>query len=227
MKTGIYWQDPEYPAKGMDFTFDPSLVLYLPLHKLDGASFMSKDAYGHLCTVTGALWTPQGGDFDGSDDYIDCGNKESLEITGAITIELWLNPTTLDKNETLVAKIGAGNQQDISLYYYTGGYFIFIVGATWALRLAKSELALKAWNHLVFTVKDGTTDNHAYVNGIDKATNHDTPTMSTSTSTLYIGSYLGASEFLTGLIGEARIYNRALTPQEAQHNYLATKWRYQ
>ena len=41
----------------MGFIFDPSLVLYLSLWKLDGDSFMSKDAYGHLCTVTGALYS--------------------------------------------------------------------------------------------------------------------------------------------------------------------------
>ena len=42
------------------FKLDPSLVLYLPLYELDGSSFRSRDAYGHLATVTGALWTPQG-----------------------------------------------------------------------------------------------------------------------------------------------------------------------
>ena len=54
----------------MNFIFDPSLVLYLPLHQRDGSSFMSKDAYGHVCTVTGAVWTPEGRLFDGVDDYI-------------------------------------------------------------------------------------------------------------------------------------------------------------
>jgi len=50
-----------------DFIFDPSLVLYLPLYQLDGWAFMSRDAYGHLCSVTGAKWTPQGRDLDEQD----------------------------------------------------------------------------------------------------------------------------------------------------------------
>ena len=37
----------------------------------------------------------------------------------------------------------------------------------------------------------------------------------------------GTAELWNGLIDEVRIYNRALTPLEIQHNYLATKWRYQ
>jgi len=28
--------------------------------------------------------------FDGKDDYVDCGNDESLNITEAITIEAWV-----------------------------------------------------------------------------------------------------------------------------------------
>ncbi len=211
----------------MEFIFDPSLVLYLPLYESDGSSFMSKDAYGHTCTVTGALWRPTGRYFDGTDDYIDCGNKESLEITGGITIELWLNPTSLTANECLVSKV-TGAVQDINLYYYNaGGYFIFIISGTWCLRLAKAELNLNAWNHLVFTVKDGSADNHAYVNTVDKATNQNAPTMTSGTSVLRIGSYIGTGEFINGQIGEVRIYGRALSPLEIQHNYLATKWRYQ
>ena len=32
----------------MEFIVDPYLVLHLPLSELDGKSFMSRDAYGHL-----------------------------------------------------------------------------------------------------------------------------------------------------------------------------------
>ena len=72
----------------MDFIFDPSMVLYLPLYELDGASFMSKDAYGHLCTVTGALWTSQGRDFDGIDDSITL--PTAFDSLTDLTLEAWL-----------------------------------------------------------------------------------------------------------------------------------------
>ena len=57
-------------AGGTRFLLDPSLVLYLPLYQLDGASFMSRDAYGHLGVNYGSTWTPQGRSFDGVDDYV-------------------------------------------------------------------------------------------------------------------------------------------------------------
>ncbi|MDO8687497.1 MAG: hypothetical protein Q7K41_02790, partial [Dehalococcoidales bacterium] len=79
----------------MDFIFDPSLVLYLPLYEPDSSSLMSKDAYGHLAAVTGATWGTLGRTFDGSDDQIDCGNASSLvtafggDTTGSYTYLWW------------------------------------------------------------------------------------------------------------------------------------------
>lgn len=35
---------------------DPYLRFYVDLTKHDGATFMSDDAYGHLCTATSATW---------------------------------------------------------------------------------------------------------------------------------------------------------------------------
>ena len=67
---------------------DPSLVLDLPLYELDGASFMSKDTYGHLCTVTNTLWRLDGRHFAGA-DFINCGTGPSLAPSNALTIEGW------------------------------------------------------------------------------------------------------------------------------------------
>ncbi len=74
----------------MNFIFDPSLALYLPLYKRDGTSFMSDEAYGHLATVTGAIWTPQGRYFDGVDDYLRIPDAPSLDLTGEMTILAWM-----------------------------------------------------------------------------------------------------------------------------------------
>jgi len=41
--------------------------------------------------------------FDGVDDFVDCGNDASLNITGDITIEAWIYPVEI-KNEMVVGK---------------------------------------------------------------------------------------------------------------------------
>lgn len=43
--------------------------------------------------------------FDGVDDYIDCGNDESLNLTGEMTISAWMKPTVdIQREQAIVAK---------------------------------------------------------------------------------------------------------------------------
>lgn len=211
----------------MDFIFDPSLVLYLPLYKLDGASFMSKDKHGHLCTVTGALWTPHGRSFDGVDDYVNCGSNESLDITGVITIEAWIKPSDVDTEQYFIRH---------GVYGVSTGYLLgtsgkrlqgtFGNGTSGLLKrsAANSIPTVDIWYHAVVTLNSIKV--HYYVNGVPK--DHDSDFDGTfdgsNAEPLYIVYY--PSYYFSGLIGEVRIYNRALTQLEIQHNYLATKWRY-
>ncbi|KKK51356.1 hypothetical protein LCGC14_3115780, partial [marine sediment metagenome] len=68
------------------------LVLYLPLWALKGSTFKSVDAYEHVNTVAGALWKPNGRDFDGSDDMVTIPNAVSTELGGAsgATFLFWI-----------------------------------------------------------------------------------------------------------------------------------------
>jgi len=229
MKTGIYWQNPKYAVKpGRDFIFDPSLVLYLPLYRLDGASFMSKDAYGHLCSVTGALWTPQGRSFDGSDDYVDCGNIQDL--AQEFTVELWSNRSGSTCSYGCLIGIDMTHWSDI------GGFAIFDQndGRIEARIRNASESASDflnietdvpnnlwrcysvTWNKPTLTVYR----NGAYVDS--NTWNYD---IAWNVFKTRIGRW--GNIWFYGLIDEVRIYHRCLTPLEIQHNYLATKWRYQ
>ena len=211
----------------MDFIYDPSLVLYLPLYELDGASFMSKDKHGHLCTVTGAVWRPNGHYFDGTDDYINCGAPSVLDFTSQdFTVEAWLKRVVAQNSDIYCHGL-----------YSADGYRLFLSSAG-SLQLntnqsgahqdsisADGEITNDVWFHIVAT-RLGTTGK-VYKNGTDitsTGASHIDPT--TSSRNVYIGQYDLDSQRFGGYIGEVRVYNRALTPTEIQYNYLATKWRY-
>ena len=225
MKTGIYWQDPKYPAKGMDFIFDPSLVLYLPLHQLDGASFMSKDTYGHLCTVTGALWKPQGRLFDGSDDVIDIGTISG--ITSVYTISLWVNSADapVGASEHFLGGTTLQFEPDFGLDTNSK---IRIVGNSLDSYLTSAAALTSATWYMITAVMSGKYKG-LYINGsLDKEETGPTYTAGWDAAGHLIGAYNSpASSFFDGTIGEAWVYNRALSVIEIQRNYLATKWRYQ
>ncbi len=226
MKTGIYWQDPKYPGSGMDFIFDPSLALYLPLHKLDGVSFISRDTCGHLCTVTGALWTPRGRDFDGVDDYMEVPAHASLNLTDAMTYEQWVWSANYSSLQGLMDKY----------VYLTRGFhgrvvsnradfFIHSSGTSVSTTI---PLVNRKWHHLVFTYDKTLASGNmkVYVDSeFDASADETNGITSHPNDNLIIGKY-DTYEW-GGLISEVRVYNRALNPLEVQRNYLATRWRYQ
>ena len=224
MKTGIYWQDPKY-AVGRNFS-DPSCVLYLPLHRLDGASFMSKDAYGHLCTATGALWTPRGRSFDGSDDLIDCGNPVAL---GETTFMWWMKTPHDWAAYKGILKFGEA-------VTYTGLHMEPTIGQL-RLRLHSNNRRifynapadLSGWHHYVLYIAGSGIDDIDNASlEIDGVALPDTTTVKTSGPLAWDKFILGMSDygFLECTIDKVRIYNRGLTSLEKQRRYLAAKWRY-
>ena len=207
---------------------DPSLALYLPFHRLDGASFMSKDHYGHLCTNYGSKWQLDGRYFDGVDDYVAVPDSPSLELS-EWAFEMWIyRKVDSGTFERLLSKCGAG--ANYGRYFQitptdalqvgftdTGGGNRYVGGST--------KIALNQWYQAVGTF-DGTNLT-IYVNGeLDKSEIRAYTPQSTAGWNLYIGRLQNYYKF-NGLIDEVRIYNRALHPLRIQHNYLATKWRYQ
>ncbi len=73
-------------------------VLFLPGLPGAGTIIYDRSLYGNHGTITGATWKFNGRvwylDFDGTDDYVDCGlNVASLELT-TFTFCGWINPTT-------------------------------------------------------------------------------------------------------------------------------------
>ena len=212
----------------MKFIFDPSLVLYVPLCGLDGASFASRDAYGHLCTVSGALWRPCGHYFDGTDDRIVVSDHTSLSPgTSDFSLEAWVRAATdCGAQARLISKQGAA----WFFFKLAGGkpYLSIKDGTNDQNIIGTTDLRDANWYHIVVTVvKGSTTGLIIFVNGeIDKTDDASGVGSITNTTDLQIARFSGGTEYFKGDIGEVRMYLRALSPLEMQHNYLATKWRY-
>ena len=221
----------------MNFIFDPSLVLYLPLHELGGSSFMSKDAYGHLCTVTGALWRPYGRYFDGTDDYITVPDHAAFDITTTLSAMVWMRtPDYTVQHGVLVSKyLATGNKREWSLYQWNTGLVKVYFGdpndgTLEAVEETDSQQILSdTWYLVGFTFGAGTVV--IYVNGNTKASTTSSGTLPSSlynsTADIVVANDGGGNSEFYGDIGEVWIYCRALTLPEMQQIYLATKWRYQ
>ena len=89
--------------------------------------------------------------------------------------------------------------------------------------LSNTVLTTGQWYHFVGTF-DGASTTTLYINGtqdVQQTNMSNQPT--TNSSAIRLGEYAG---FMDGRIGEARIYNRALTATEVSQNFNATRSKY-
>lgn len=210
-----------------DFVLDPFLTLYLPLYELAGSSFMSKDAYGRLCTATGANLTLGGRRFDGVDDIITVPISPTLKASGPFSIVCWVKITSYqDGFAGIILNINGYSdfacrlmvrQSDLAplAQVHIGGASQNVLGA-----LTTSGV----FNHLAY-VYDGANE-YWFTNRQQGTLYARTGTPNTGNTNIIIGKGAAAIYHLGGTIGELRIYNRALMPLEIQNDYLATKSSY-
>lgn len=214
--------------KQRDFILDPSLVLCIPLCELDGRSFMSKDAYGHLCTVTGALWRPNGRWFDDTDDVITIPDANSLDVEAGMTVMCWINPSTVLNVAGAHGSVYFISKLNSFYLYWIGGVdgnFALYCKGTTPVEIKKAQNFLAdTWYHIAGTFTTTGGVRVLYVNGeILKSEVGVTGDIDVTANPVLISD---AAATMPGLIDDARLYNRALTPLEIQDNYLATKRRY-
>lgn len=217
----------------MNFILDPSLVLYLPLYKLDGASFMSRDAYGHLCTVTGALWTPKGHYFDGTDDWITLPLFSENE--GTIIIGFKTGSSVAGTKTLMCQSKGSVSNERFNLDIANGVPTIYHNRGNTQNGVSFGEVVADTRYQLAVT-SDGAAW-VCYLNGIIEELTINFGSNNGS----WFGDLVGATHHrigcmryggmdiqdYEGIIADVLYYSRALTPLEIQNNYLATKWRYQ
>jgi|GEM_PF-6796410 len=216
--------------------YDDSLVLALNFNNNSAIGENSTYAVdiskqGNDGTIHGATWTTgkfgKALNFDGVDDYVDCGNDSSIDITDPITIEAWVNVSSgIDGH--IVSK---RNGSSVQYVFYTLSGYLKLYGTSGNL-VYNANIDDDQWHHVV-----------GIINGADSRMYFDGNLVQTGTITssnipdakLYIGTcYTFEPACLyKGKIDEVRIYNRALTGDEIKMHYLSefqkynsTQWRF-
>ena len=158
--------------------------------------------------------------FDGQDNYVNCGNDESLDLTDAISIEAWVYMESVGTYPTVVAKSGANWGYIFEFLTTTGKINLYLDQAnpSWA-NVAETGIQLKEWTHLAATY-DGKTI-HYYFNGKLDGTYDNIPggQIASNADNVHLGGRkVGEPHNFDGIIDEVRIYNRALSEVEVNLN---------
>lgn len=159
--------------------------------------------------------------FDGIDDYVDCGNGSSINITGDLSVSVWVTTTGLAGNRIIFAKHSLPS--NISNYegYLKGNSVYWWDGIS--ERNTGLSIPSNIWTNITY-VRISTIVT-AYVNY--NTTGNVTVTVQGPVSgNLTIGKDQNSQNF-SGKIAQIQIYNRALSAQEVLQNYNALKSRFE
>ncbi len=151
--------------------------------------------------------------FDGSTGYLSVPSAASLNPTGDLSVEAWVNPRVVHSG----VAVQKGGASGYSVWQYrlgmtSGGQWrgTVFVGSTAYAVTAPGTGALGAWTHLVLTRSAGTLS--LYVNGSLAATATSSGALNTTTSILGIGrSGASATSYFDGSIDEVAVYGHALS----------------
>ncbi len=208
---------------------DSSLVGYWKFDETSGALYDSS-GHGNSGTQSGGVTYGATGkvgnalSFDGSDDYVDCGNVAILNFTiGNFTVGAWIK--TSDVASTIFSK-GSLAGSGYIFWINSGGTIgmsALTVESAWSDYFSSFNVNDDKWHHVVFT-RSGTSL-AIYVDGVKS----NLPTLNGNTIsgasgyTAKIGKDLAGGYEFNGLIDDVRIYNRALSGAEISAIYNATR----
>jgi len=205
-------------------------VLYVP--GLPGGSnkLYDRSPYCHIGTINGATWQRTASgiwflSYDGIDDYVNFGNAASLDITGEITIESWVKPSSSQIYDYGVLLIKSGSYQ-LDAHSNSQDYPRFIIWLASSGVQVKTSTTLitdDVWSFLVATF-DGDKM-RLYQNAVltDEwdVSNED---IAVTANNLILGaSSTAPGDLLKGGAALPRIYNCARTALQIQNDFSREK----
>ena len=214
---------------------EDGLVAYYKCNEESGTSLddaTSSEIDGTLTNMAGNEWMNSGAfagprrclDFDGNDDYVDCGT--SLSVSGNITVSAWIysdgvTPSnTTYYNDYIVTK---GNDDDLDNSFgiaiagesvYHAHMMVNTTQGTYWAQSPAGSIETGRWYYITGVISG--TDLYIYIDGIQMG--HTTISGSLASSSLKLN--IGKQErtnyeyFFHGSIDEVRIWNDARTDQE-------------
>ena len=177
--------------------------------------------YGATFVATGKFNT-SGGKFDGSNDYVNCGNDNSLNIRNTITIEAWIKPDTLstvNQNSIVSKSLGywffVSKERKLSFLRFNANDPPVGILGRFSVFSTVATIPTGIWTHAAATY-DTTTGNTVklYIDGeLSREGSFTNGQINSTASSLTIGKWQNL-HFFDGTIDEVAIYNRVLTASE-------------
>ena len=212
---------PRIDADGLVLYVDANQPTSYPQTSTSVYDLSGRNNNGTLFNNTG--WNSNGWfTFDGTDDYINCGNNSSLAIVGDITIYALVYFNSFSGYNGIAGKTSA-NSVPASYDYYTTPNnptslsFLRGNGSSFTTVTSNQNISLSRWHQIAVTM-NGTNVTH-YLNGTSNGTGILSTTIGDNGDPLLIGNRGDFFTDMNGNISSVQIYSKALTESEVKQNY--------
>ena len=178
-----------------------------------------------IAPQTSAFTNVYSTDFDGVDDYVDCGTFAALNSATALTLSVWFKSSVYTTSGRLVnlekhveiyqSNAAYGNTRGRFYYKLMGNYGngFKTLGGTSASGVG--NLCDGNWHHLCFVWDNSTTTSVVYEDGVAVITDTSTTGILNSVSdTFYIGADPSGANAIEGNIDEVAVFNSALSSSD-------------
>jgi len=159
--------------------------------------------------------------FDGKDNFVDVGKRQSLQLDKAGSIEVWFLPEEFQGGIVNWSTGGGWDDERLVVAFNTystyRGFNVVVADGASSLCRRVPEPEKGVWNHLVLTF-DGDTIS-CWLNGHAVTFSQDVSPALEGVP-FWIGRCQGlGAEYFKGLIDEVSVYDRALSPDEILARY--------
>lgn len=165
--------------------------------------------------------------FDGVDDYVRLSNSKLAPGTGPFTWTFWAKINNQSNFSILFSGEGSNssygviamNPGSFGLLYYAFGYQIYDSNTNFGTD----------WWHISFVgngAADGSRNLKLYRNGVQAGSTYTTNYNFTATTPIIGANHSSFAELMRGYVANVTYYNKELSVQEIQQNFIANRKRF-
>ena len=167
--------------------------------------------------------------FNGSNKVVEVDDSASLDITGDITISIWVRFTDPSINSGWIFSKRSGTTQVAWDFHTFSSHLRYVLNDTGASNAdtdlgSTNPLVADQWYHIVGTLEG--TSQKLYIDGVEDASGTHTGGIFSSSAKVNVGNYDGASLYFNGSLASPAVWNRALSSSEISDLYQAGKIPY-
>jgi hypothetical protein len=187
--------------------------------------------YKDFAGCTPAYSNTKSCEFDGVDDFVNCGNVTGLNNAANGSWSFWMKPSATGFKYLFSAYQGSGSNQQIRFGKKGTGVEVrlrgegFVGGTPVMFNESSQSWTLGSWYHIAVTFDGAESDNalklKVYVNGsalTNTSAGSAFTNLNTTTSDFHIASFNSSNEF-AGNIDEFAIFNTTLSASDVTSIY--------